>query len=161
VEGFEAFFRREFRAVMGLMYALSGSWLAADDIAQEAFIRAHRRWSVVGAYDEPGAWVRKVAIRRLRRWERRRAREAQTLARLAADAQGAASLPDLPVEQERLWQAVRALPEGQRNAIALYYYDGYKVAEIADILNLAQGTIKAQLHKGRQKLKEMMGCDEP
>ena len=60
VEPFEHFYRAEYRAVVGLAYALSGSRLAAEDIAQDAFIAAHRAWDRVGTYDQPGAWVRRV-----------------------------------------------------------------------------------------------------
>ena len=57
-EGFEAFYVREYHAVVRLAYALSGSRLAAEDIAQEAFLRAFRDWEKIRS---PSAWVRKVA----------------------------------------------------------------------------------------------------
>jgi Sigma-70 region 2 len=57
-EGFEAFYLREYHAVVRLAYALSGSRLAAEDIAQEAFLRAFRDWERIR---HPSAWVRKVA----------------------------------------------------------------------------------------------------
>jgi len=48
VEPFERFYGREFRSVVGLAYALSGSRAASEDLAQEAFIAAHRNWDKVG-----------------------------------------------------------------------------------------------------------------
>jgi hypothetical protein len=63
VEPFDAFYLREFRGVVKLAYALSGSQLAAEDIAQEAFLRAYRDWSRISHLQRPEAWVRKVAVR--------------------------------------------------------------------------------------------------
>jgi DNA-directed RNA polymerase specialized sigma24 family protein len=62
VERFEDFYLREFRAVVGLAYLLSGRSMVSEDIAQEAFMAAHRGWERVSRYDDPGAWVRKVAV---------------------------------------------------------------------------------------------------
>ena len=61
-EDFDVFYQREFRPVVGLAYALSGSRIAAEDLAQEAFIAAHQQWEKVGRYESPGAWVRRVGI---------------------------------------------------------------------------------------------------
>jgi DNA-directed RNA polymerase specialized sigma24 family protein len=58
---FEQFSLREYRGVVELAYALSGNRAGAEDIAQEAFLRAHRDWHRVGRYQHPGAWVRRVA----------------------------------------------------------------------------------------------------
>ena len=59
-EAFEDFYAREYLGVVGLAYALSGSRWGAEDLAQEAFIAAHRDWDRIGLYDKPGAWVRRV-----------------------------------------------------------------------------------------------------
>jgi Sigma-70 region 2 len=80
-ERFEAFYVREYHAVVRLAYALSGSRLAAEDIAQDAFLRAFRDWDHIR---HPSAWVRKVAVRRAGRVVRRRLLEARALARLLA-----------------------------------------------------------------------------
>jgi RNA polymerase sigma-70 factor (ECF subfamily) len=57
-----------------------------------------------------------------------------------------------------VWRAVRALPPRQAQAVALYYVDDRSVAEIAEILRCAEGTVKAHLHKARQKLAEAIGA---
>src|SRR3972149_8430222 len=59
VPNFESFYRGEYRAVVGLAYALSGSRLAAEDIAQDAFLAAHRQWDRVAFYEQPESWVRR------------------------------------------------------------------------------------------------------
>jgi DNA-directed RNA polymerase specialized sigma24 family protein len=81
VGGVEAFYLREYHAVVQLAYALSGSRLVAEDIAQEAFLRAFRDWDHIR---HPAAWVRKVALRRAGRTAHRRLLEARALARMLA-----------------------------------------------------------------------------
>jgi RNA polymerase sigma-70 factor, ECF subfamily len=145
--GFEAFYLREYHAVVRLAYALSGSRLAAEDIAQEAFLRAFRDWEAIR---HPSAWVRKVTVRGAGRTAHRRFLEARALARVLAGRGPAVA--ELPEEDAEVWRAVRALPRRQAQVIALRYVADAPVAEIARTLGLAEGTVKAQLHRGRQAL---------
>jgi RNA polymerase sigma-70 factor, ECF subfamily len=146
-EGFEAFYLREYHAVVQLAYALSGSRLAAEDIAQEAFLRAFRDWESIR---NPSAWVRKVAVRRAGRTAHRRLLEARALARVLA--RRGPAVAELPEEDAEVWRAVRALPRRQAQVIALRYVADASVAEIAQVLGLAEGTVKAQLHRARQAM---------
>lgn len=152
---FEAFYEREYRAVVGLAYALSGSRYAAEDITQDAFVAAHRAWEKVGMYDRPGAWVRRVVSNISVSQFRKRTREARALARIALRQSNA--LPALPEPDHEFWQHVRALPKRQAQAIALYYLEDRPVAEIAEILDCAENTVKVHLHKGRKALAARLG----
>jgi DNA-directed RNA polymerase specialized sigma24 family protein len=80
-ETFEDFYLREYIAVVGLAYALSGSRWGAEDLAQEAFLAAHRDWARISTYDRPGAWVRRVVANLSVSGFRRRVAEAKALAR--------------------------------------------------------------------------------
>ena len=146
-QGFEAFYVREYQAVVRIAYALSGSRLVAEDIAQDAFLGAFRDWDQIR---EPSAWVRKVTVRRAGRTVHRRLLEARALTRLLAGRGPAVA--ELPEEDAQVWRAVRALPRRQSQVIALRYVADASVAEIAQALGLAEGTVKAQLHRGRQAL---------
>ena len=55
VQHFDSFYRTEFEPVAGLAHALSGSRLAAEDLAQDGFMAAYRRWDEIGRYENPGA----------------------------------------------------------------------------------------------------------
>jgi RNA polymerase sigma-70 factor (ECF subfamily) len=151
-EAFEAFYLREYSAVVRLAYALSGSRLVAEDIAQEAFLRAFDHWERI---QHPSAWVRKVAVRRAGRTVRRRLLEARALARLVAGRGPAVA--ELPEQDAEVWRAVRALPRRQAQVVALRYVADASVAEIARTLDLAEGTVKAQLHRARQSLAVRLG----
>jgi RNA polymerase sigma-70 factor (ECF subfamily) len=151
-ERFEAFYVREYHGIVRLAYALSGSRLVAEDIAQDVFLRAYLDWPRIR---RPAAWVRKVTVRRAGRAARRRLLEARALARLLAGRGPAVT--ELPAHDAEVWRAVRALPRGQAQVIALRYVVDASVAEIAETLGLAEGTVKAQLHRGRQALAARLG----
>jgi RNA polymerase sigma-70 factor, ECF subfamily len=149
-EPFEDFYVREYLAVVGLAYALSGSRWGAEDLAQEAFLAAHRDWDRIGAYEQPGAWVRRVVANMSVSAFRRRTAEAKALARVPLGQ--SASLPDLGAGDPEFWAAIRALPRRQAQVIALYYLEDRSVAEVAEILDVTLGTVKRHLHDGRQAL---------
>ena len=153
-ERFEAFYQREFRSVVGLAYALSGSRWAAEDLAQEAFIAAHEKWDRIGEYESPGAWVRRVVANMAVSLYRKRASEARAVARVALRRQE--PLPELDVEDAEFWAQVRALPKRQAQAIALHYLEDRPIAEVADILDCSPSTAKVHLHKGRRRLAERL-----
>lgn len=156
-ETFESFYRREFRDVVGLAYALSGSRLGAEDLAQEAFAAAHQRWDRIGGYDKPGAWVRRVVANMAVSGFRRKAVEAKALARLAG--QRHQPLPELDAEDDEFWRKVRQLPDQQAKAIALFYIEDRPVADIADILDCSPATAKVHLFRGRKALARKLGLE--
>lgn len=55
-----------------------------------------------------------------------------------------------------LWDAVLALPEDQRTAVVLFYYEDMTLAQIASVLGVAQGTVKSRLCRARGRLREML-----
>jgi RNA polymerase sigma-70 factor (sigma-E family) len=147
---FEHFYLREYPRVVELAYALSGSRAGAEDVAQEAFLRAYQDWDRVGSYEHQAAWVRRVAANLATSGLRRRLVEARALARLAARREPA--LDPLPAQDAEFWRAVRGLPQRQAQAVALYYLEDLPVQQIAAVLGCAEGTVKAHLAKARQAL---------
>ena len=156
-ESFENFYQREFRDVVGLAYALSGSRFGAEDLAQEAFIKAHERWDRISGYDKPGAWVRRVVANLAVSRFRRRSAEKKALSRLAGERQQGIS--DLEPEDEEFWQMVRDLPKRQAQATALFYVEDRSVADIAEILECSSSTAKVHLFRARQALATKLGLE--
>lgn len=154
---FDRFYRNEFHAVVGLAYALSGSRLAAEELAQDAFLAAHQRWDRISAYDSPRAWVRRVVTNAARSRLRRRVAETKALARWFRQR---IDRPDeLPENDERFWREARALPEMQSKCVVLRYWEDFDVSEIAGVLECAESTVRVHLHRGRRRLAERLGCD--
>jgi RNA polymerase sigma-70 factor (ECF subfamily) len=148
--GIDELFDREFaRLVRALAVAFDTE--SAADAVQEAFIAADRRWRHVSRYDDPAAWIRRVAVNRLRNGRRDRSRRAEILAALrpvAAD--------DLTDDLLDLRRAVDALPERMRLCVCLHHIGGYPIAETAALLGVAEGTVKSNLHDARVRLRERL-----
>jgi RNA polymerase sigma factor (sigma-70 family) len=151
LESFDVFFRRESRRLVGLAYALSGSRLAADDIAQDALVAAYRRWEEVGRLQNPAGWVRRVVANKAISTIRRRVSEAKGLTRLASRVT-VSQLPDMPDETEWIWREVRRLPRRQVQVIALRYYDQLSLSEIAQVLDCSKETVNTHLRRARETL---------
>lgn len=161
VADFDAFFRREFRPVVALAYALSGSRLAAEDLAQEAFVEAQRRWAEIGAYDKPGAWVRRVVSNRAVSFLRRRGAELRAISRLQPLATMVHVMPEYSAD---VWKAVRRLPDRQAQVVALTYLEGMTFAEIAELLEIGPETARTHLsraHVALQRHLDARAIDEP
>lgn len=157
-ETFEEFYAREYAAVVGLAFALSGSRSACEDLAQEAFLAAHRQWDRIGGYERPGLWVRRVVANLSVSQFRRRIVEAKALARLALGTR--MTLPELSADDAEFWRVLRSLPRRQAQVIALHYLEDLSVAGIAEILGMAEGTVKKHLHDGRRALARRLGLEE-
>ena len=157
-ETFEDFYVREYPSIVRLAYALSGSRSGAEDLAQEAFLAAHRRWERVGGFERPGAWVRQVVANLSVSTFRRRVVEARAYARVAMGTSEA--LPELSADDVEFWRAVRSLPRRQSQVVALHYLEDMSVLEVARVLDMAEGTVKKHLHDGRRTLAGRLGLEE-
>jgi RNA polymerase sigma factor (sigma-70 family) len=155
-EGFEAFYMREYHAVVGLAYALSGNRSIAEDLAQEAFLAAHRNWGRIGRYEQPGAWVRRVVANLSVSAFRRRVAEAKALVRLGERE----PLVELEASDLEFWRVVRSLPKRQAQVVALHYLEDRPIAEIAEVLEMAPGTVKKHLFDGRRALAHRLRIEE-
>ena len=148
---FESFYKDEYRSVLGLAIALTSDRAAAEDLVQETFLTAHRRWDRVSQYDNPPAWVRRVLINRAVSRRRRIGAEMRALTRFGPSETMA---PDLSPETEGIWAEVRKLPRRQQQAVALHYVAQLSVEEMADVMGCSGGAVKSHLHRARQALRE-------
>jgi RNA polymerase sigma-70 factor, ECF subfamily len=131
------------------LYAYFGDRQEAQDVVQEAFCRALARWKTVARYDDPVAWVRRVAWNlAVSRW--RRARTALNFVRRQRPDEAQMEGPS--PERVALVAALGTLPPAQRRAMVLRYLGDLTVAEIADREGVAEGTVKSWLHRGRTAL---------
>lgn len=157
-EAFEDFYLAEYGSIVGVAYALCGSRATAEDLAQEAFLAAHRNWSRIASYDAPSAWVRRVVVNLSTSALRRRVVEARALLRLTP--QDASTVPEMSHAASETWAAVRRLPRRQAQVVVLFYFDDRPVGEIAQVLEMAPGTVKKHLHDARQALATALELDQ-
>ena len=146
----------QFREIYGLsyrrlvvqLYGVTGDAAEAEDLVQEAFVRAAAAGKRFITLDNHEAWLRTVAINIYRsRWRKLR-NFSRIRERLATPP------TDLPALEDRLdvIEALRGLPEGQREVVALHYLADLEVAEVARTLAIAEGTVKSRLSRGRDAL---------
>ncbi len=141
-----------YRRLVAQLYAVTGNLQEAEDVVQEAFVRAVGRWNRLKDYDSPEAWLRTVAINLARSRWRRAKRGAAVLVKLGPPA----SEPELSPDHVALVDALRALPEAQREAIVLHHFVGMSVDEVAESTHSPSGTIKARLSRGRSALAQRL-----
>lgn len=145
---FDEFYRRELPALGRLAVALCGRRDIAEELVQDTMVKVLARWRRVRHYERPGAFARRVLINEVIGRQRRLGAE-----RRAYERQGVARDVLLPDESASFWALVRALPPRQRACIALYYVDDCSTAEIAEVLEIAEGTVRATLAHARDALR--------
>jgi len=155
VEPFESFYRREYARMVAIARALVRNGSAAEDLAQESFVAAHRHWDRVSAYGDPGAWVRRVLINRATSFHRKAGAEVRALARLGGRADEDV-LPELTPRAIEVWDEVRRLPRRQAQATVLHYVDQLTIEEIGEVLGVSAGAVKTHLHRARAHLSRRL-----
>ncbi len=133
----------------------------AKDLAQDAFIKAYRNRQSFRADSSFYTWVYRIAVNlSLNYINRNRERQADSLD--DTDASNFSIDPDLTVEQEELRKtidkAIKELPARQRTVFVLRHYEEKSHAEIADLLSITEGAVKANYHQAVQKLKGFLGA---
>lgn len=153
---FEEFYRTTHRGLVAQLVLLTGSLLEAQDIAQEAYVRAWTGWRRIGDYDDPRAWVSRVGHHlAISRWRKARVAMATWIRH---GPEPPPPQPD-PATQD-LVAALKKLPVSQRRALVLFYIGGFAVQEIARQEGVPEGTIKARLARGRQALAPMLAVND-
>jgi RNA polymerase sigma-70 factor (ECF subfamily) len=149
---FSEFYAAHFHSLVVQLYAHTGDLAEAQDVVQEAFCRALDRWSNLVGYDDPAAWVRRVAWNlATSRW--RKMRSAASFARRHREEPMAGPEPD----RVALVAAIGTLPMPQQRAVILHYVADLTVPAIAAELAVSEGTVKSWLHRARAALAAQLG----
>jgi RNA polymerase sigma-70 factor (ECF subfamily) len=129
----------------------------AEDVAQEAFAKAHRRFRQLRDRDRFRAWLVRLtwrlAIDRQRAERRRLAHELEHAGIAATPAGTNVAARQRAAE---LWQAIDALPDKLRMVVVLSSIEGHDLREVAALLDVPEGTVKSRLFIARQRLKEYL-----
>jgi RNA polymerase sigma factor (sigma-70 family) len=148
--------------VFGLAYTIVGSRTAAEDVAQEAFVRV---WRNASAYDprrgRVGTWIltitRNAAIDALR-LRTERPVDPQELGSCGDGDSGSVSLDSTYEEKELLGGALRALPPEQSKPIVMSVFHALTAKEIADRENIPVGTVKTRIRRGLIRLRQIIAA---
>lgn len=149
------------RRVFGLAYSILGDRAAAEDVAQEVFVKV---WQAFGSYDgraRLSTWIyaitRNTAIGVLRKRSRLVSLSEPDVSAVV-DAMEAREAPE-GSDDPQLWRLVAALPESQRQAVVLFYQEDRSIEDIADMMGVPVNTVKTHLHRGRARLAGALAND--
>jgi RNA polymerase sigma-70 factor (sigma-E family) len=153
-EDFEAFVAAQYDALLRTAYLLTGDHHDAEDLLQQALVRAVGAWGRIDG--DPGPYVRTILVRQnVSRWRGRRWRELHT-----------AEPPEVGVSDDgaddriALHRALGSLAPRQRAVIVLRYYEDLSEADIATELGLSVGTVKSHASRALAALRSHLGDDQ-
>jgi RNA polymerase sigma-70 factor (ECF subfamily) len=151
---FEAFVASHRSRAVRLAWRLVGGDLdAAEDVAQEAFVRAHRGLAGFRGDAELGTWFYRILVRQAahhRRWRAVRDR----FRALEAPEPAAPAWQGDPGLRRRIARALDRLTRAQREALVLVHLEGFSVRESAQLLGKREGTVKSHLHRALRSLRQ-------
>jgi RNA polymerase sigma-70 factor (ECF subfamily) len=155
---FERLYRENERRIYGLCLRLSCDAALAEELTQEVFVRAWRKLGSFRCESAFSTWLYPLAVNvALSERRSRRRREARLLA--TDEPERLERTPPRPAPEQGfdLERALASLPAGARAVFVLHDVEGRTHEEVAEMLGLAAGTSKAQLHRARRLLREVLG----
>jgi RNA polymerase sigma-70 factor (ECF subfamily) len=154
---FEALYRGNVGRVYGLCLRMVGEQVAAEELTQDVFVRAWQKLSLFRGDSAFSTWLHRLAVNVvLQSLRTRKRREARVRSTDDVTALAGSTRPAQVGKRLDLERALDTLPDGARRVFVLHDIEGYKHAEIADMTGTAVGTSKAQLHRARRLLREVL-----
>jgi RNA polymerase sigma-70 factor (ECF subfamily) len=152
---FEALYRMHVDRVYGICLRMTGNVSEAEDCAQEAFIQAWNKMEKFRGDSAFSTWLHRIAVNSVLGRIRKAKREQDRITAVGETAAPAVTTGDTG-ELRDLSEAVDRLPEGARNVFVLHAIYGYSHDETGEMLGIATGTSKAQLHRAKRLLAQQL-----
>jgi RNA polymerase sigma-70 factor (ECF subfamily) len=154
---FERLYREHSGRVYGLCLRMTRDAQLAEDCTQDTFINAWRALAKFETRSSLSTWLHRIAVN-VSLAKRRKNPQVEPV---PEDDEGVATqwTVETPVEVQEIESAIGALPEGARDALVLHALYGYSHGEAAQMLGIAEGTCKAQLHRARKLLRERLNME--
>jgi RNA polymerase sigma-70 factor (sigma-E family) len=128
----------------------------AEDVVQDALIKAHRRWDKIQRLDHPEAYVRRIVVNEYLNWRRKWSRFVP--ADLSAEHGSTPDHAEQHADRDQLVAELAKLPPRQRAVLALRYYGGLSDAEIAETLSCRPSTVRSQASRALATLRIELGA---
>ncbi|MCC7042414.1 MAG: sigma-70 family RNA polymerase sigma factor [Acidobacteria bacterium] len=161
-EGIRLLVEKYERRVIGLGWGLLGSRQDAEDVAQEAFLRAFRSIGSFRGQSSFRTWLFQIAINAARTYRRTREGRHEDAKGGAMDfdtTAAAGSLERAVIARDRVRRALATLPAELREAVVLRDVNGLDYREIAEALGVPMGTVESRIFRGRARLKQALDSD--
>jgi|SRR5579871_877624 len=160
MRAFERLYRDHAGKVYGLCVRMTRDPAMAEDCTQETFVNA---WRALGRFEtrsSVGTWLHRIAVNVVLAKRRKASAASESVPPIEdADAIETEWTLETPLEVREIETAIEQLPEGARDVLVLYAIYGYSHAEVAQMLGVAEGTCKAQLHRARGLLRARLGVE--
>lgn len=154
-QAFEAFVADASGRLVRTAYLLCGDRGHAEDLVQTALLRTARRWQ--RARRHPEAYARRVLVNLAKdRWRSLGRRVAEVSTEIDVGLALVAPEDDALLERQRLLDAVRLLPPGQRAVLVLRFFDDLSVAETSAVLECSEGTVKSQTSRALDRIRAVL-----
>ena len=167
MRAFERLYRLHSAKVLGLCMRMTRQREIAEDCVQQTFVRAWRNLAAFEGRSAFGTWLHRIAVNEVLTNARNRGTRTEGTPLPARDEDEDAfdNIGDMRVAADSsdvmdMEKALATLPEGSRHVVVLQAVYGYSHEEVAEMLGIAVGTCKAQLHRGRKLLRERLGLPE-
>jgi RNA polymerase sigma-70 factor, ECF subfamily len=159
MRAFERLYREHVGRVYGLCLRMTRDPAMAEDCTQETFINAWKALARFETRSQLATWLHRIAVN-VALAKRRKATSLVEL-NTVDDAEGIETewTLETPLEVNEIEAAIERLPEGARDVLVLHAIYGYSHVEAAEMLGVAEGTCKAQLHRARGLLRDKLGVE--
>jgi RNA polymerase sigma-70 factor (sigma-E family) len=148
-------FNAHHRGAVRLAWLLTGDPHLAEDVVADAFAKVWVQWEK-GRVHDVGPYLRRAVVNNVRSRGRRRQVELRELEKRSGDERGVQTHDEASADRDAVWQALSRLPDRQRQAIVLRYYEDLPEAEVAEILGVRVGTVKSQVSRGLDRLRDLV-----
>jgi RNA polymerase sigma-70 factor (sigma-E family) len=152
----EQMYGEHYRALVRLSVLLVGDVESAEEVVQDSFVAMHGRWGALREPDKALAYLRQTVVNRSRSLLRHRGVRSRYTPPTIADRPGADEDALVAERRELVLDALRRLPDRQREVIALRYYLDLSEADIADTLGISRGAVKSHASRGVAALRTLM-----
>jgi RNA polymerase sigma-70 factor, ECF subfamily len=158
---FEEIYRAHSGRLYGVAFRMVGNSADAEDLLQEIFLAAHRKLETFRGDSALGTWLYRLAVNLCLDYLRSRTGRAISVTDALDDEPGLADagshkLAEQAVNKLDLERALAQLPEGCRMAFVLHDIEGLEHREVAEVMGIAEGTSKSQVHKARLRLRSLL-----
>ena len=146
---FELWYRTEHARILAILTFVIGDMYLAEDVVDEAFVRAYDKWERVRSLESPAGWTYKVALNLVRQRSHRMTRKFGPPANSPAE-------PTAPLGVQEIWKIVSTLPKRQREVVVFRYIGDLTEAQVANVLGITRGTVSQTLRAAHAKLGELI-----
>ena len=154
--GFAGFVREHTPALLRTAYLMTGNAQAAEELVQDTFVRLYPKWDKVQAAELPLAYVRRAMTNGYVNYQRRAARREYAYEDVPERLDEHDAFGQL-ADRDQIWAGLRDLPDRQRAALVLRFFEDLSDEESAAALGCRVGTVRSLISRGLGTLREQMG----